>query len=545
MSPDAPLPDDLAACQRELYHTRCVLSETAAACEQLQQDLARLKEELDLLKRFRFGRRSERFVDSPLQGRLFEDAVEDEPAADHARREELPEEAAPAPRRRKGHGWGRLPAHLPRVEQLVDLPEDQRLCPDCGGPLERIGEDRSERVDVIPAKVIVKVLVRPKYACPHRHGIQQAELPPSPVAGGRFDFGCVAHVVTSKIADHLPLYRQQTQLARSGLTLSRATLCSMLIQAAVLLEPLAALLRRRLLAADMLGADDTPVRLLDPTHPAGVRLARFWLFRGFAEAPYNVFHFHESRARDGPAEFLREFRGVVKVDAYGVEDGVYLASDGRIAASCCWSHARRKFDEARSSHPRLACEALAIIQQLYDVEDRARAFTPEERRAVRQRESAPLVERFRTWLEAQAAQALPKLKLGQAIAYARNQWSPLANFLEEGRLPIDNNDVERDLRALTIGRKNWLFIGAPAAGPHAAVLYTIVASAARHHLDVWAYLRGVLERLAAGGVVLEDLLPDAWAAAHPDSVHAFRRREQAARASSTASRRARRREMHG
>lgn len=540
MSPDAPLPDDLAACQRELRHTRCVLSETAAACDQLQQDLARLKEELELLKRYRFGRRSERFVDSPLQGRLFEDECEAAPADDPPP-DEAPADAAPARRRRKGHGWGKLPAHLPRREVLIDLPADQRFCPDCGEPLERIGEDRSERVDVIPAKVIVKVLVRPKYACPHRHGIQQAESPPSPVTGGRFDFGCVAHVVTSKIADHLPLYRQQNQLARSGLTLSRATLCSMLIQAAVLLEALAALMRWRLLAVDLLGADDTPVRVLDRTHPQGVRTARFWLFRGFAEAPYDVFHFHESRARDGPAEFLREFRGTVKVDAYGVEDGVYLSSDGRITASCCWSHARRKFDEALSSHPRLACEALAIIQQLYDIEDRARDFTPEERQALRQRESTPLVERFRTWLEAQAPHALPKLKLGQAIAYARNQWSSLENFLEDGRIPLDNNAVERALRALTIGRKNWMFIGSLAAGPHAAVLYTIVASAARHHLDVWAYLRDVLERLASGGVRLEDLLPDVWAASHPDSIHEFRRQEQAARATATADRRALRR----
>lgn len=545
MSPDAPLPDELAACQRELRHTRCVLSETAAACDQLQQDLARLKEELELLKRFRFGRRSERFVEPPGQGHLFEDAAETSETAEAADDPPLEDAAHSQRRRRKGHGWSKLPAHLPRVEVLVDLPPDQRLCPDCGEPLERIGEDRSERVDVIPAKVIVKLLVRPKYVCPHRHGVRQAELPPSPVAGGRFDFGCVAHVVTSKIADHLPLYRQQNQLARSGLALSRATLCAMLIQAAVLLEPLADLMKRRLLAVDALGADETPVRLLDRTLAAGVRLARFWLFRGFVAAPYNVFHFHESRSRDGPAEFLREFRGIVKVDAYGVDDGVYLSSDGRIVASCCWAHVRRKFDEARSSHPRLAAEALAIIQQMYDVEDRARDLTPEERRAMRQCESAPLVERFRAWLEAQAPQALPKLKFGEAVGYARNQWASLTNYLDDGRLPIDNNDVERDLRALTIGRKNWLFIGSPAAGPHAAVLYTIVASAARHHLDVWAYLRDVLERLSTGGVTLEGLLPDVWAASHPDSIHKFRRHEQTARAAATASRRARRRAKHG
>jgi transposase len=165
-----------------------------------------------------------------------------------------------------------------------------------------------------------------------------------------------------------------------------------------------------------------------------------------------VFHFHESRSRDGPREFLQDFRGVAKVDAYGVDDGVYLGSDGRIIASCCLAHARRKFDVAKSSHPRLAAEALAIFQQLYDIEDRGRDFPADERYALRQRASVPLLARLRTWLDEQAATALPKLKFGEAVRYARNQWSALVNYVEDGRRPIDNNATERDLRALTIGR---------------------------------------------------------------------------------------------
>lgn len=541
MSTEASLPDDLETCHRELLHAQHVLSQMASVCEQQQQELARLKEELELLKRFCFGRRSERFVEDPGQGRLFEepaDAPAPPPAAadDPAHFEEIHYR-----RRRHGHGWGRLPDHLPRQEVLVDLPEDQRQCPCCGEPMQRIGEDRSERVDVVPAKVIVKVIVRPKYACPHQHGIQQQELPPSPVPGGRFDFGFTAHVLTAKLADHIPLYRQQNQLARSGLTLGRSTLCDILTHSSILLEPLAALEQRLLLLADLLGADDTPVRLLDRTHPDGVRLARFWLFRGYEAAPYNVFFFHESRSRDGPAAFLKTFRGTVKVDAYGVNNGVYLSSDGRIIASCCMAHARRRFDEARLSHPRLAAEALAIIQQLYDIEDRARQFTAEDRRALRQQEATPLLDRFHGWLDEQAGSALPKLKFGEAVGYARNQWSSLINYVGDGRVPIDNNDVEQDLRALTIGRKNWLFVGSPMAGPRAAVLYTVVASAARHNLDIWAYLQDVLERLASGGVELASLLPDQWAKAHPESVHEFRIREREGRAAAQRARRQQRR----
>jgi len=580
MSTDASLPQELKACQRELLaarqqltHTEHVLAETAVTCEGQQAQLAKLQEELELLKRYLFGRRSERHAADSRQGQLFDSASDEAPPLPSIPETEI------TYRRRKGHGWSKLPKHLAREEVLVDIPENERQCPDCGETMQKIGEDRSERVDLVPARVWVKVIVRPKYACPRQHGIQQAPAPAAPVEGGRFDFGLVAQVVASKIADHLPLYRQQDILARSGLELSRSTLCLIMASAAELVLPLARWMIQRLLATNLLGADDTPVRLLDGTHPAGVRLARFWLFRGFDEpgclagqapsnkaAPYNVFYFHESRARDGPSEFLRDFRGLVKVDAYGVDNGVYLGTGGRIIASCCLAHARRKFDEAKSSHPRLSAEALACFQQLYDLEDRAREFSPDERRALRQREAVPLLDRLRAWLDAQASTTLPKLKWGEAVGYARNQWSALANYVDDGRLPIDNNDVERDLRALTIGRKNWLFIGSPEAGPRAAVLYTIVASAARHHLDVWAYLRDVLERLAelrpqSGSSArnenadatrlttaptpeqLTPLLPDVWAKAHPESVRDYRQREQESRATAQRARRQKRRAL--
>jgi hypothetical protein len=312
--------------------------------------------------------------------------------------------------------------------------------------------------------------------------------------------------------------------------------------AAFLLEPLAALMKQRLLASDWLGADDTPVRLLDPAHPEGVRLARFWLYRGPDTAPYNVFDFHESRSRDGPREFLGDYQGWVKVDAYGVDGGVYL-SNARMRASCCLAHARRKFDEAKSSHPRLAAEALGFFQQLYDIEDRARELTAEARQALRQAEVAPLLEKLRLWADEQATHALPKLKLGEALGYLQNQWEPLTNYVHDGRLPIDNNAVERDLRALTIGRKNWLFIGSKQAGPRAAILYAVVASAARHDLDVWGYLRDVLERLAVGATDMASLLPDAWAAVHPEAIRDYRAHEREAVAAAKRARRERRRAL--
>lgn len=540
MSRDASLPADLEACQRELLHTRSVLAETAVTCEEQRTQIEKLRAELELFQRYLYGRRSERHVADPGQGHLFEQPLDAAPPAP---------ESAPAGeeeityRRRPGHGWSELPKHLPREEVPLDLPESERICGCCGEPLVKIGEDRTERVDYRPARIVVKVFVTPKYACPNKHGgVKQAETPPGPVPGGRFDFGMVAQVVTSKTCDHLPLYRQQDVLARAGIELSRSTLCEIMASAGFLLEPLAGLLKQRLLGSDWLGADDTPVRLLDPAHPQGVRLARFWLYRGPDTSPYNVFDFHESRSRDGPREFLGGYQGWVKVDAYGVDGGVYLGSSS-LRASCCLAHARRKFEEAKSSHPRLAAEALGFFQQLYDLEDRARELSAEARQALRQTEAVPLLAKLRVWADEQAAQALPKLKFGEALGYLHNQWEPLANYVHDGRLPIDNNAVERDLRALTIGRKNWLFIGSQEAGPRAAILYTVVASAARHDLDVWAYLRDVLERLAIGERDQASLLPDVWAAAHPAAIRSYRAHEREAAAAAKRARRDRRRAL--
>lgn len=542
MSTDASLPTDLAACQRELLHTQSVLAETAVTCEEQRLQIEKLRAELKLFQRYLFGRRSERHVEDPGQGRLFEQPADGTPPAPEL--PEAAEEEITYRRRRPGHGWSELPGHLPREEVLLDVPAAERTCGCCGELMQKIGEDRTERVDYRPARIVVKVFVTPKYACVKKHGgVKQAETPPGPVPGGRFDFGMVAQVVTSKTCDHLPLYRQQDVLARAGIELSRSTLCEIMASAAFLLEPLATVLKQRLLASDWLGADDTPVRLLDRAHPEGVRLARFWLYRGPEDvAPYNVFDFHESRSRDGPRKFLGTYQGWVKVDAYGVDGGVYLGS-ARMRASCCLAHARRKFDEAKSSHPRLAAEALGFFQQLYDLEDRARELSAEARQALRQAEAAPLLEKLRTWADEQAAQALPKLKFGEALGYLRNQWEPLTNYVQDGRLPIDNNAVERDLRALTIGRKNWLFIGSNEAGPRAAILYTVVASAARHDLDVWAYLRDALERLATGGTDPTSLLPDVWAAAHPAAIRSYRAHEREAVAAAMRARRERRRAL--
>ncbi len=344
-------------------------------------------------------------------------------------------------------------------------------------------------------------------------------VPPRPVTGGIAGAGLVSFVVVSKFADHLPLYRLEDLLFRHGVTLSRSTLCDWVRNAADLLKPLADLQRTRVLQADLIWTDDTFVTALSEDKPGSTK-ARFWTYIGGAEAPYSVYDFTMSRERDGPATFLKDYRGYLQADAYGGYDGIYMGSEGAIVEVACWAHARRKFFEARPNAPAAANRVLEWVRQLYDIEDRGRALAVEDRRALRQRESVPLLDRIDAYLDELKPRALPKSALGKAVTYAMNQRAALRRYVEDGRLTIDNNVSERTVRLQAIGRKNWLFLGSEAAGPRAAVLFTILAGAKRHRLEPWVYLREVILRLAADGegTDLESLLPDHWAAAHSEHV---------------------------
>jgi hypothetical protein len=342
-------------------------------------------------------------------------------------------------------------------------------------------------------------------------------VPPRPIAGGIAGPGLVAYVLVSKFADHLPLYRLEDILTRHGVHLSRSTLCDWVRNAADLLKPLAELQKTLVLQSPVLWTDDTHVLVLGGDKPGSTR-GRFWAYIGDADHPYSVYDFTMSRARDGPATFLADYRGFLQADAYGGYDGIFLGSDGQIVEVACWAHARRKFHDARSNAPREANQVLEWIQQLYDVEDRALDLTAAERQSLRQRESVPILEGIETYLDELSPRVLPKSALGKALTYATNQRAALRQYVNDGRLTIDNNISERTLRLQAIGRKNWEFLGSQEAGPRAAVLFAILAGAKRHRLEPWAYVRDVLLRLSAGETDLESLLPDRWAAIHPEHV---------------------------
>jgi transposase len=408
--------------------------------------------------------------------------------------------------------------HLTHIRIPHDVPECEKTCSCCGGPKTLIGEDESRELDYFPPRLEVKVHVLPKYACPKcRDGVTSPPVPPKPIPGGIAGAGLVSFVVVSKFADHLPLYRLEDILTRHGVFLSRSTLCDWVRNAALVLEPLAALQKTLVLQSPVLWTDDTWVTVLGGKQRGSFK-GRFWAYIGDADHPYSVYDFTVNRGRDGPAAFLKNFRGFLQADAYGGYDGIFVGSDGGIVEVACWAHARRKFDSARENSPREANQVLEWIQQLYDIEDRALNFTAAERQALRQLEAVPVLDRIESYLDDLSRRALPKSALGKAVTYARNQRAALRQYVSDGRLTIDNNVSERTVRLQAIGRKNWEFLGSAEAGPRAAVLFTILAGAKCHRLEPWAYVRDILLRLSAGETDLEALLPDRWAANHPEHV---------------------------
>jgi transposase len=523
--------------RRRLDELERILNAAAADYDQLRQEHTELLETLALLRRYLFGPRRERRVDDPDQGHLFDLPPESQPepptptATDDA--------AAPQPRPARTPRRARF-EHLPHIRIEHDLTEAEKTCSCCGNPKVRFGEDESHTLEYIPARLEVHVHVLPKYACSKcRDGVDSPPVPPKITPGGMAGPGLVAFVVVSKFADHLPLYRLEDILTRHGVYLARSTLGDWVRDAATVLEPLAALQKTLVLQSPVIWTDDTPVTVLGGEQP-GSSTGRFWAYIGDDEHPYTVYDFTMSRSRDGPAAFLSDYRGFLQADAYGGYDGIFLASDGGIEEVACWAHARRKFFDARSNAPRQANEVLEWIRQLYDIEDRALGWSAAERLALRQRESVPILDRIEAKLEELSGRVLPKSAIGKAVTYARNQWAALRRYTSDGRLTIDNNVSERTLRLQAIGRKNWEFLGSAGAGPRAAVLFTILAGAKRHHLEPWAYVRDVLLRLSAGETELASLLPDRWAASHPEHVLQHRldeSRRRAARQKATRERR--------
>ena len=325
--------------------------------------------------------------------------------------------------------------------------------------------------------------------------------------------GLLAQVAVSKYGDHLPLYRQQQIYQRQGVELSRQTMCDWMRQSADLVSPLYELMKQRVLESKAVQTDDTPVPVLDPALPR-TRTGRIWTYVG--THPYTVYDYTPDRSREGPDAFLREFHGFLQADAYSGYDQLYADPQRAIVEVACWAHARRKFYEAQSSDLMRSMVLLAYIRLLYDVERQARdrQLSGQDRWALRQASSRPILDDIRAYLEAERPKVLPKSPEGQAMAYTLSNWAALVRYCQDGDLEIDNNGAERSLRGVAVGRKNWMFFGSDHGGRTAAVLNSLIATCKRLHIDPLAYLRDVFARISAHPRHrLEKLLPDQWAAA--------------------------------
>ena len=565
------IPADLAGCQALIEQLASTLDSQAHTIEELRRDKQELKLAFVELLQRAFRRRSERYINDPNQLQLDLNGTDDAADAAEGLAQAVEESGQPV----KAHVRRRhvrkprseaLPEHLPRYEVEARVPEDVKHCPEHGART-LIGYDSVESLEFERPKLRVRVTKYPKYACPGQAscGVASVERPTGLVEGDRYDTGVAAEIITAKYGYHLPVYRQQDLFAGSGWTPGRSTLLNILVASAFVIRPLVEHFKRAVLASDVLGTDDTHVTLLlpatipkvDPHDPRSQRThdilskavaedrrsvrAHMWAYRSLIE-PLNVFDFTVSWHRDGPAEMLADFCGTLVADCYSGYEGIALGSNGRIQRAACASHARRKVFDTKEAYPVESSLVLAKFQQLYDLEDRAKSMSPAERAALRQSVAAQVWDSLGEWLQSEAAgRVLPKSKFGQALGYIRNQWKPLQTYLSDGRVPLDNNEVEQLMKQVALGRKNWLFIGSVPAGQRAADFITLVSSALRNDLDVWAYIKDVLDRLLAGETDYAALRPDVWREAHPEAIREYRVTERRDRAERKQYRRAARR----
>jgi transposase len=464
------------------------------------------------LQRHRFGRRAETLPEEQMLLGL--EDVEQTAASGEA----AVDATSPVERERRAGqrrmNRGSLPAHLPRVETVVDI--DDHACPCCGQALHQIGEDTAERLDIVPAQFRVLVVRRPKYACRAcENGVVQAPAPARLIEGGLPTEATVAQVLVSKYADHLPLYRQAQIYARQGLNLDRSTLADWVGRAAWLLQPVHERMFTVLKGSAKLFADETTAPVLDPGR-GRTKTGQLWAYArddrpwGGSDPPGVAYVYSPDRKAERPIAHLAGFKGVLQVDGYA---GYRVLSErGDVQLAFCWSHVRRRFYELAAAGPApIASEALERIARLYAVENDIRGRSAEERHAVRQDRSRPILDDLEPWLRAKLALISQKTKLAEAIRYALSRWEGLTLFVNDGRIEIDSNVVERAIRPIALNRKNALFAGSDGGGEHWAVVASLIETCKLIGVEPQNYLTDIITRLVNGHLnsKIDQLLP--WA----------------------------------
>jgi transposase len=485
--------------------------------ERLRDKNAELELRVRDLLRHQFGRRSERI--DPNQLSLLLAGLAQEAASSPAPKPDEAPAAPPPASREAGHpprrptGRKPLPADLPREEVILKPPAEELVCGQCGRDKKRIGAERAEMLEFVPGHFKVLVQVREKYACPRcQEGVAIGPTMEKPIEGGLPGPNLLTQVLVSKYKDHLPLNRQVGIFARSGVEIAPSTLCDWVREGVELVEPVWRAIYEEVLACHVVQVDDTGLRVQDRHHPGGSRKGHIWGLVG--DGKLVVFAYTPTWSGAEARELVKGHRGWLQVDGYAGFDQIFTGADPPMVEAGCMAHCRRKFVGALDAGDVRAAVPVGVIVKLYGVEEEAREahLDAPGRLALRKEKSAPLIQELGEWIAKTHPTVTPKSALGKAFTYAVNQWRPLTRFLEDGAVQIDNNGVERVLRAIAVGRNNWMFAGSDAGAHRAAVLYSIFGSCALCGVEPVAYLRDVIEKLSGSFPMrrLRELLPDVW-----------------------------------
>jgi transposase len=490
------------------------IEELTKKLQSAQRNITMLQHQVEQLLRRVYGRRSEKLDPNQLMfDELLREALE-QPSS-------LPEPSlepsttvrkGPESSKRNHPGRIPIPEHLERVEIVLDIPEEEKICPETGNALKQIGFEISEKLEYRPGKLVVNVYKRPKYASPDSGaevGVITSAMPDHPIAKCKADVGLIAHVIVSKFADHLPLYRQDGIFEREGVTIPRATQSSWVMQTYEAIQALEDVLKRAVLESDVLFTDDS-IMPLQVKGNGKVKKARLWAYvRGGTGPPLAVYDFSRDRSKQRPLKFLEDYHGFVHADAYSGYDELFRRPE--VIEVGCWVHARRKFDEAASSRPLEATEIMARIATLYRLEDEWGEMSPRDRSQHRTLHATPVLDGIFQRLEELKGATLPSEPLRKAIDYALNQRKALNRYIEDGRLKPDNNIAENAIRPLALGRKNWLFAGSERGARATALFLGLIQSCKACQVNPWEYLDDMLRRIMGHPLTrLRELLPDQW-----------------------------------
>jgi transposase len=502
---------ELTTLRKENSYLKTILQQKAVVIESKDIEIERLEMELRLLRQKMYGPKSERMVvvDPEVQPHLFNEAEAEA-------KEEAVEEIQVIHYERKKGGRRALPENLPRIEQVHDIPEDEKVC-GCGCKLSRIGEEVTEELDIVPRQCRVIRHIRPKYACRQCEGVESdkgaVQIAPAPVQllpKTIATAGLIASVVVEKFADGLPLYRQTARFSREGIEISRGTLSNWVVKVGNLCSPLLEIFREELRAGPLINADETPVQVLNEPGRANTTKSYMWVFRGGRPPDRGggtvvVFDYRPTRSGDKILkEYLTGYKGCTQSDGY---IGYEVLPELSVRHAGCWAHVRRKFvevvqavEKAQKGKERRGCSAdvaVSKIRRLYEIEREAknRELTGKELLQFRHEHALPLLQEFHDWLKARIGGTPPKGLLGTAMNYALKQWPRLVVYVEDPHVGLDNNAAENAIRPFAIGRKNWLFAGSPAGARASANLYSLVETAKANGLEPYRYLRYIFDRL--------------------------------------------------